>query len=253
MRPTNAVALGLATILVLWKTSRRTSVTYVIGALAVFVPWTVVTYHYYGSLLQPYDQATKLGLPSTFFESIGAQLISPSRGLVIFSPIVLVALAGLMIAWRRRSITPLDGLSAVAIPCYLIVIALFPVWWAGTSFGPRFMTETLPFLLVLSIPFVDWIVAWRAEKSENRPLTYRVCVVGAVVVLAFSVFVNAQGALLSSTICWNLKAHGIASVDKDPARVWSWSNPQVVYGVRAIASEGLQAAITRCPSGTPLP
>jgi hypothetical protein len=253
MRPTNAVALGLGTILVLWKTSRRSRVIYVIGALAVFVPWSLVTAHYYGSPLQPYDRATKLGLPSTFLESIGAQLVSPSRGLLLFSPVVLVALAGLVIARRRKSLTALDVLSAVAVPCYLVVIALFPVWWAGTSFGPRFMTETLPFLFVLSIPFVDWIVMWRAETSENRPPTYRVAVVGTVVVLVFSVFVNAQGALMKSTICWNLRGPGVASVDKVPARVWSWSNPQFVYGVRAIGSEGFQAAITRCPTGTPLP
>jgi hypothetical protein len=253
MRPTNAVALLLGTILVLWKTSRRSRLVYVVGVLAVFVPWTLVTLHYYGTLLQPYDRATKLGLPSTFFESVAAQLVSPSRGLLIFSPIVLVGLAGLMIARRRKSLTPLDVLSAVAIPCYLIAIALFPVWWAGTSFGPRFMTEALPFSLVLSIPFVDWVVAWRTEKSDNRPQIYRVGVIGLVVVLVFSVFVNAQGALLSSTICWNLKAPGVASVDEDPARAWSWSNPQFVYGVRAIGSEGLRAAITRCPSGTPLP
>ena len=78
-------------------------------------------------------------------------------------------------------------------------------------------------------------------------MIYRVAVIGSVVVLAFSVFVNAHGALLSSTICWNLKGSGLSSVDKDAARVWSWSNPQFDYGIRAIASEGLQVAITRCP------
>ena len=253
IRPTNAVALVLATILVLWKTSRRSRAVYVIGVLAVFIPWTVVTYHYYGTLLQPYDQASKLGLPSTFFESLGAQLISPSRGLFIFSPIVLVAIAGTVIACRRKSVTPLDAVSSVAIPCYLIVIALFPIWWAGTSFGPRFMTETLPFFFVLSIPFVDWIVTWRAKKPEHRPLIYRVGVIGSVVVLAFSVLVNSQGGLLRSSVCWNLRAPTVASVDKDPARVWSWSNPQVVYGFQAIRSEGFHAALTRCPSGTPIP
>ena len=253
MRPTNAVALGLGTILVLWKTSNRSRIAYVVGVLVVFVPWTLVTYLSYGTVLQPYDRATKLGLPSTFFESIGAQLVSPSRGLFIFSPIVLVAIAGLVIASRRRSVTPLDALSAVAIPCYLIAIALFPVWWAGTSFGPRFMTETLPFFFVLSIPFVDWLVAWRAENPASRPLKYRVAVIASVIALAFSVVVNAQGGLLRSSICWNLRGSGSASVDKDPARAWSWGNPQFVYALRAIGSEGLQGAITRCPSGTPLP
>lgn len=253
MRPTNAVALALVTILVFWKAHRRSAAIYAIGVAAVFIPWTLITYHYYGTLLQPYDQASKLGLPSTFFESVAAQLISPSRGLFIFSPIVLVALAGLAIANRRRPITPLEALGAAAIPCYLVAIALFPVWWAGTSFGPRFMTESLPFFFILTIPFVDWIMAWRAERPAARPLIYRIAVICSVVALGFSVLVNAQGGVLRSSICWNLKTATVASVDNDPARVWSWSNPQVVFGLQAIRSEDLYAALTRCPAGTPLP
>jgi hypothetical protein len=253
MRPTNAVALVLGTILVLWKTPARAQAAYVAGVLAVFIPWTLITLHSYGTLLQPYDQASKLGLSSTFFESVAAQLISPSRGLLIFSPIVLVAVAGALIAWRRKSVTSLEVLCAVAVPCYVVAIALFPVWWAGTSFGPRFMTETLPFLFVLSLPFVNWVIAWRAEQSARRPLTYRIAVVGAVALLACSVLINAQGGVLRSSICWNLKAHDVESVDQNPARVWSWSDPQVVYALQAVQTEGLDAAMARCPSGTPIP
>ena len=141
----------------------------------------------------------------------------------------------------------------VAIPSYVVVIALFPVWWAGTSFGPRFMTDTLPFFFVLSIPFVDWVIAWRSEKTERRPLTYRIAVLGSVVLLACSVLVNAQGGVMRSSICWNLKAHDVASVDQDPARVWSWNDPQVVYAFEAMRTRGFDAALTRCPSGTPIP
>ena len=54
--------------------------------------------HYYGTPLQPYLDGNKVGLSSTFVESVAAQLVSPSRGLLIFSPIVLVAVAGLVIA-----------------------------------------------------------------------------------------------------------------------------------------------------------
>jgi hypothetical protein len=253
MRPTNAVALVLGTILVLWKTPARARGAYVMGVFAVFLPWALITVHYYGSPLQPYDQASKLGLTSTFFESVAAQFVSPSRGLLVFSPIVLVAIAGAVIAWKRKATTPLEILCAVAVPCYVGAIALFPVWWAGTSFGPRFMTETLPFIFVLSLPFVDWIIAWRSEKPARRPLSYRIVVAGAVVLLACSVLINAQGGVLRSSICWNLKAHDVESVDQNPARVWSWNDPQVVYAFDAIQTEGLDGALTRCPSGTPIP
>ena len=119
MRPTNAVALVLGTILVLWKTRARGRTAYLFGVFAVFLPWILITLHYYGTPLQPYDQASKLGLSPTFFESVAAQLISPSRGLLVFSPIVLVAIAGAVIAWRRKSTTPLEILCAVAVPCYV--------------------------------------------------------------------------------------------------------------------------------------
>jgi hypothetical protein len=112
---------------------------------------------------------------------------------------------------------------------------------------------TLPFIFVLSIPFVDWIIAWRLKKPERRPLTYRIAVTGAVVLLACSVLVNAQGGVMRSSICWNLKAHDVESVDQNPSRVWSWNDPQVVYALQAIRTEGLGAAVTRCPSGTPIP
>jgi hypothetical protein len=253
MRPTNAVALVLGTILVLWKTPARLRTVYLIGVFSVILPWVLVTTHYYGTPLQPYDQASKLGLSSTFFESVAAQFVSPSRGLLVFSPIVLVAIAGVVIAWKRKATTPLEVLCAVAVPCYVIAIALFPIWWAGTSFGPRFMTETLPFIFVLSLPFVNWVIAWRSEKRGRRPLTYRIGVAAAVGLLACSVLINAQGGVLRSSICWNLKAHDVESVDQNPARVWSWNDPQVVYAFQAIQSEGLDAALTRCPSGTPIP
>lgn len=76
---------------------------------------------------------------------------------------------------------------------------------------------------------------------------------GSVVLLACSVLVNAQGGVLRSSICWNLEDHDVASVDQDPGRVWSWNDPQVVYALQAIRTEGLDAALTRCPSGTPIP
>ena len=68
-------------------------------------------------------------------------------------------------------------------------------------------------------------------------MSYRIAVAGAVVLLACSVLINAQGGVLRSSICWNLKAHDVESVDQNPARVWSWSDPQVVYALRRRTTE----------------
>jgi hypothetical protein len=93
----------------------------------------------------------------------------------------------------------------------------------------------------------------RSQRPERRPAIYRIAATGAVVLLACSLLINAQGGVLRSSICWNLKAHDVESVDQNPARVWSWTDPQVVYAWQAVRTEGLDAALTRCPSGTPTP
>ena len=117
MRPTNAVALALGTILVLWKTSTRCGTAYVVGVLAVLVPWTLVTLHYLrdaAAALPPGEQARPL-LDVLRIRG-GTVRSSPSRGLFVFSPIVLVTITGVVIAWRRKSTTPLEVLCVMAVP-----------------------------------------------------------------------------------------------------------------------------------------
>lgn len=245
MRPTDAVALLLVGLLLIWR-SRRAVLAYAGGALCVFVPWILVTDHYYGSFIQPYDRADKLGFTSTFFESIAANLFSPSRGLLVFSPIVLASVAGVAIASRRRTLGPLEILSVAVIIFYLVVIALFPVWWAGDSFGPRFTTETLPFILLLAVPFVDWLREPDAVPWRSRTSAYRAGSVVTAALVLFSVVVNAQGGLLRASTCWNGTPNTPLSVDNKPSRAWSWADPQFDYGLRALGTNGLRAVL-HCP------
>jgi hypothetical protein len=246
MRPTNSIALVLAAILIAWK-ARRGIWAYATGVVVVAAPWFAITYAFYGRLLQPYDSTNRLGLPSSFWEAIGANLISPGRGLLIFSPIVLVAGAGLVIEWRRRSLGPLEGTSVVAIFGLLVIVSTQPTWWAGSSYGPRYMSETLPFIFVLAIPFVDWTRAWHGETPKNRSVLYRVSAVSVAFLLVASVVFNAEGGLLRSSTCWTGTTGTAQSVNTRPARVWSWSDAQFDFGLRAIGTEGLHA-ITRCPA-----
>ena len=82
------------------------------------------------------------------------------------------------------------------------------------------MTETLA-VHFRSLPAVRELDHCRAlGDAEQHPLTYRIeGAAGAVVLLACSVLINAQGGVLRSSICWNLKAHDVESVDQNPARV----------------------------------
>jgi MFS family permease len=244
VRPTNGVVLATIGVLVLWRATSLVR-AYVLGALIVAVPWIAITRVSYGSLLQPYDKVDRLGWQKSFPEAVAANLFSPSRGLLVFSPVVLLAVAGVVIAIRNSTFGPMEVACAVVVPLYLVAVSLFPVWWAGSTFGPRYMTETLPFLFVLALPCVDRLREWHQAPSR-RPRLYVAALIVVACAVAASMFVHGQGGLLRATTCWNGKVGSPEYVDQ-PSRVWSWSDGQFDYGIRHVLSDGLRSAVRGCP------
>ena len=77
-------------------------------------------------------------------------LVSPGKGLLWFTPVALVALAGLVQALRSRDrwLPVACGLGALV---HLVAMGRWSEWHGGWSFGPRLMTDALP-LLFLFLP-----------------------------------------------------------------------------------------------------
>ena len=72
-------------------------------------------------------------------------LVSPAKGLLIFTPVVLVGIVGLFSARRRQPwMTATLGLAFLA---HLIFTGRWREWHGGQSFGPRLMTDAVPLLL----------------------------------------------------------------------------------------------------------
>ena len=106
--------------------------TFVLG---VFVAWNL---RQFGTPWPAGQSITHSGSDGLFRSDFGdmilafsALLLSPSRGLLVFAPIVVVA-----IATGARSSTEAKALSA-SILVQLAVYAAFHKWWGGVAFGPR--------------------------------------------------------------------------------------------------------------------
>ena len=101
MRPTNVVVL---VVLVGWVAlTRRSSLLRVlVGGALYAVPFVVVNVAAYGAVLPPYYAGTRLGTEAAvgFWEAAAMHVVSPSRGLLIYNPIVLLAAAGVVIKLR---------------------------------------------------------------------------------------------------------------------------------------------------------
>ncbi len=92
-------------------------------------------------------------------------LVSPAKGLLVFTPVVLVALAGLVRAVRRGHERWLPLVAGGAALAHLCLMGRWSEWHGGESFGPRLMTDALPLLLlflpegIASVGFVGGILA----------------------------------------------------------------------------------------------
>lgn len=111
--------------------------TTVVGALVVlvFAVWNLQQFGSPWPTGQAITHAGAEGLFRTDLSGVGLAfsglLLSPSRGLVVFAPIVLVAIAAGARATREAKIL------SVALLVQLAVYAAFYRWWGGVAFGPR--------------------------------------------------------------------------------------------------------------------
>jgi hypothetical protein len=84
---------------------------------------------------------------------LGGLLLSPTRGLFVFSPFLLF----LVLAWRHLPRSPRErGLTLAMSAGVALQIVLYAKadWRGGISWGPRYMTDLLPLLLWMLVPGV---------------------------------------------------------------------------------------------------
>jgi hypothetical protein len=214
IRPTAAIEIVILSVYVL-VIHREWFVRYMLWAAVVAAPWFTYNWVIYNFPVPPYYLPGRIALSDTFSEALIGNLLSPARGLFVYSPVLILAVAGLMLALRERKDRPLHLAFAIIIPIHWIVISRFPHWWAGHSYGPRFMADILPFMV--------YFVAFALHYAGTLNSTRRAAFMGVVALLSgVSFFMHAQGALDFSGYAWNADP---VSVDEHPERLWDWRDP----------------------------
>ena len=74
-------------------------------------------------------------------------LVSPAKGLFVCTPVVLAALYGVVVAFRRGERWWAVSLSAAAV-AHWVLVGRWSEWHGGESWGPRMMTDAIPLLIV---------------------------------------------------------------------------------------------------------
>ena len=133
IRPTNAIPIALTAMWVLYARRGKT-LQFAAGLGVVLAAFVAANYRIYGAALSPYYHPGYWGHSIFVTEALAGTLVSPGRGLFVYSPVVLFCAAGVVLKIRRRSFTSIDLMLVAAIVLHWLALAVAaPTWWGGFS------------------------------------------------------------------------------------------------------------------------
>jgi hypothetical protein len=218
-RPPDAILAAALGVYGLWWAGRRRAA--LLSAAAALPMLLALFYNLYttGNFAGGYGAAGH----ASFFQhdliaGVGGLLIGPTRGLLLFSPFLLF----LVLAWRyvpgsgheRR----LTLAMSIAVTIQILLYAKTD-WRSGLSWGPRYMTDLLPFLIWMLVPVVT------ALRGAGRALF--------LLAAGVSIAIEAIGAFAYS---WPVDLP-IYAADRgwqyqDMRAAWVWRNNPVITSVQ---------------------
>jgi hypothetical protein len=212
-RPTAAILFlaGIVSVVMAGGLRRETLVRVVImgfAAAPLLLLTAGFTLYYYQSLSGGYGSDVSHSYTSRILSLEGVQgiaglLASPNRGLLVYTPIALLGISGLLCYARRGArwvhiFVPFG----IASLLHLLVVGTFLVWWGGWSFGPRYLVDIIPILALAGA------VAWSRIGVHARRI--------ALVAIIWGVLVQVNGVVCYPASKWDARMEG-----EQPYAAWS--------------------------------
>jgi hypothetical protein len=235
VRPT-AIVLALAWGWLIWRSGRRRLLPFVAGLAPALLGVAAYQWAVFGNPLL----AGQLSVGDIRFAGAGATtvhsllaglagvLLSPGRGLLVYSPVLLIVLLApaLRLGGRRSEPSPAAAIvlpATVAVVANVIAAGAWREWWAGFTYGPRYLSDTL----------VLWGALLVVALSSRRALTTarrRVLLVAAALLLGVSIAFHAAGLLVDP---YGPRSHNaVYQPDEHPEALWRWSAFPPLYNLR---------------------
>ena len=219
IRPTNLISVLIFSIYV-FLTDRHHFVRYLTWLAILTLPFLIYNYSIYERLIPAYYLPARLGDSPFFLEALAGNLISPARGLLVFSPILLFSLRTFFTRTKDTDWLILDWCLLAIVILHWISISMFRHWYGGWSIGPRFFADMLPFFAYFMIPAVD-----RMANLAHK-LSFETCLF--VIMALASIFVHFRCATTMEPFQWNISP---VNIDHSPFRLWDWSDIQFLRGL----------------------
>lgn len=223
-RPTNVLFVLPLTVYVIVQHRGRV-LWFVFCALPVasFLAWYNLT-HFHVLLYSQFPLQRAQLWATPFVEGFLGLLVSPGRGLFVYSPVALFSVCGFILAWGSHGDT--DGMRllrycSVGTLLVVLVHSKWWAWWGGLCYGPRLLADVLPAMALAAYPALELISRRRSTRAAGTLLA------------VWSFAAHFQGAYWDDGR-WN----GYMT----PEGLWDWTDNPLVNPARVLASRTTIAA-----------
>jgi hypothetical protein len=150
-RPPDALIAGMIVLFVVW--GRWRNALWLLAGAAV--PLAAVLYYNLNFIGHVAGAYVLVKPPDNFFQpgwsGLAGLLVSPTRGLLVFSPFLVFIPVGLIQRLRSPDSRRLAIALSLAVAAQVLLYSLGD-WRAGASWGPRWLTDLLPILIWMLAP-----------------------------------------------------------------------------------------------------
>jgi hypothetical protein len=227
-RPATSITIACVTVWMLLRHPRRFAVYALTGGAwaALFFGYSLVQF---GVPLPSYYRLAARLSAEWIWPSATGILFSPSRGLLVYSPIVVWV--GWILA-RYRHALRFPDLAAVACACIggtFLATTTWRVWWGGHSYGPRLTADFIPWLFLIAVVALDARRRVLAAAGPSAITRRRLELALGVMLGITSAALHAPGALQVQTLLWNER---LGPEQYEPPLLWDWQYPQFLAAYR---------------------
>lgn len=142
-RPVLAISAVLFFIGILQHRKIKSIILYIAGGLPSAILWMWYNYVSYGKpITSGYNDIRGETFNFAVFNGHNI-LFSFYRGWFIYSPIFILGVVGIYFLYKKNKFLAIS--SIISIASVVIIYGFWPAWWAGGSYGHRFMIPAMPF------------------------------------------------------------------------------------------------------------
>lgn len=218
-RPSNIIIGLLLMLYVIWQ-YKKNAWKFIIAPIILGTSFIIYNYYYFDSILGGYNmiydviRARAGGIDIKYiFEGITGTLFSPSRGIFIYSPIILLSILGVKYAWSRKEVV-FKFIPFIIIFSWLFVICN-SIWWDGYSYGNRKISDLLPFIFIL-------IAFFPFSKIKSKFVNSII-----IILIIISFLIHLNGFLFYDYGDWNGKPYSVDDSVNNKEKLWGWKDNQI--------------------------